>query len=150
MHRRSWESWISKDDCSPLWALPIGRMNFIYALQSHWPTFLQLQLLSERISREYRRNLEPMAWTPNAGPHHAQKFSSYGTWSLYRGFTVPLKHIDPWQSVTIYQRLLPTRVIKCVPAHFSHPAAGLDVRNFQRLVGRGKWWNNGGKSIYPL
>jgi len=91
-----------------------------------------------------------MAWTPNAGPHHAQKFSRYGTWSLYRGFTVPLKHIDPWQSVTNYQRLLPTRVIKWVPAHFSHPAAGLDVRNFQRLVGRGKWWNNGGKSIYPL
>lgn len=45
---------ILNDDCSPLWALPIGRMNFIYALQSHWPTFLQLQLLSERISREYR------------------------------------------------------------------------------------------------
>eukprot|EP00435_Cladocopium_sp_Y103_P027033 s874_g6.t1 len=42
------------DDCSPLWALPIGRMDFLFALQSQWPTFLQLQLLSERISREYR------------------------------------------------------------------------------------------------
>ena len=36
------------DDCSPFYALPLGRIDFFRALQSHWPTFLLLQLLSER------------------------------------------------------------------------------------------------------
>ena len=36
------------DDCSPFYALPLGRIDFFHALQSHWPTFWLLQLLSER------------------------------------------------------------------------------------------------------
>lgn len=42
------------DNCSPVWALPVGRMDFTFVLQSQWPTFLQLQLLSERFYRENR------------------------------------------------------------------------------------------------
>ena len=36
------------DECSPFYALPLGRIDFPAALDGRWPTFLLLQLLSER------------------------------------------------------------------------------------------------------
>ena len=46
--------WMLKDDCSPLYALPLGRMDFLHVLRSRWPTFFQLQLISERLSNSHR------------------------------------------------------------------------------------------------
>eukprot|EP00438_Fugacium_kawagutii_P005389 Skav210134 [mRNA] locus=scaffold1493:6032:27841:+ [translate_table: standard] len=38
-----------QDSCAPLFGLQLGRMDFLSVLRSRWPTFLQLQLLSERM-----------------------------------------------------------------------------------------------------
>eukprot|EP00434_Breviolum_minutum_P025504 symbB.v1.2.022535.t1/scaffold2006.1/size92704/3 len=45
---------LTYDDCSPLYALPLGRMDFLHVLRSRWPTFFQLQLISERLSNSHR------------------------------------------------------------------------------------------------
>ncbi|CAK9096396.1 unnamed protein product [Durusdinium trenchii] len=67
------------DDCSPFFALPLSRMDFVLVLMTRWPIFEELQLLSERLaSREnnfgnegcdlYRRDLPPPDFLLNVWP----------------------------------------------------------------------------------